>query len=411
MGSKYTTQSSSGYNASPPSDDGATTEANKVKWSTIKTKLTDTLKTFAESINSALVTALDHSARSVTISDTAVASDNERVIEVKTSSVNITLSDAATMAAGYMVTVANKSAGSITVSLATSTDTIDGATNTTQTINPNDVRKYIVNAAANGYLAVGSHYARGAGKSKEIYGLTYSNNGSDATNDIDIAAGGCMDATGVYWMQSAALTKQSDAAWAVGSAAGWLDTGAIGNNDYYIWTIARSDTGVVDSLLSLSSTAPTMPASYDYKRLIGWLKRSGGTIVAFNTYETEGGGIELAWTVPTLDVNLAATLTTARRTDAVKVPLNFSTEANLNVSLLDGTSTAVTICCPDQTDAAPSTTATPLATTFWVGTSGGTIINCKVRTSSAGLIAARATTATVDTYAVATLGFKWARRN
>lgn len=157
MGSKYTTQASSGYNASPPSDDGSTTEANKVKWSTIKTKLTDTLKTFGESINSALVTALDHSARSVTISDTAVASDNERVIEVKTSSVNITLSDATTMAAGYMVSIANQSTGSITVSLATSTDTIDMVTNATVTISAKSTLMYIVNAAANGYITKSSY--------------------------------------------------------------------------------------------------------------------------------------------------------------------------------------------------------------------------------------------------------------
>ena len=34
------------YNASPPSDDGAQTEANKIKWSTIKTKLGDPLNVF-----------------------------------------------------------------------------------------------------------------------------------------------------------------------------------------------------------------------------------------------------------------------------------------------------------------------------------------------------------------------------
>ncbi len=201
------------------------------------------------------------------------------------------------------------------------------------------------------------------GLTKAIHGLTYANNGSDATNDIDIATGGAMDATGAYWMALAsALTKQSDVAWAVGTNAGWLDTGAIGNNDYYIWLIARSDTGVVDSLLSLSSTAPTMPTNYDYKRLIGWIKRVGGTIVAFDTYETEGGGLELTWDVPTLDVNLVNTLTTARRTDAVKVPLNLSTIAHLNVIVFDGTSTGIVwIYCPDQADTAPSSSAAPTA--------------------------------------------------
>jgi len=244
-----------------------------------------------------------------------------------------------------------------------------------------------------------------------ISGLTYANNGSDATNDIDFAVGGAMDATGAYYMAiNSAITKQSDAAWAVGTNAGMLDAGAVGNSDYHVWLLARSDTGVVDILSSLSSTAPTMPANYSYKRLIGWFKRVGGTIVAFNTYETEGGGIELMWAAPTLDVNLAATLTTSRRTDALKVPLNFSTIALFNVEADDASNTLITVCCPDQTDAAPSATAAPLTSFISVVSQGG-YANMAVRTSSTGTVASRATTATVDNYRISTHGFRWARRN
>lgn len=247
-----------------------------------------------------------------------------------------------------------------------------------------------------------------------IQGLTISNNAGDATNDLDIAAGACRDATNAHNMVLTALTKQSDVAWAVGTNQGGLDTGAVGNNDYYIWAIKRADTGVKDILFSLSSTAPTMPANYGFKRLIGWFKRVAGAIVAFKTYETEGGGIEYSWDVPTLDVNLANTLTTSRRTDAVKVPLNFSVIANINVRVLDATtSQSAWICCPDQTDAAPSTTAAPLGTveSSSVAPQGGATFNLRVRTSSAGLIAARSTLSTVDFYLVSTMGFTWARRN
>jgi hypothetical protein len=247
-----------------------------------------------------------------------------------------------------------------------------------------------------------------AALNKAIYGLTYANNGADS---IDIAAGGAMDATGAYWMTAAALTKNITAAWAVGTAAGMLDTGAVGNSDYYLWLIARSDTGVVDYLGSLSSTAPTMPANYDFKRLIGWFKRVGATNVAFHTYESEGGGLEMNWDVPTLDVSLTNTLTTARRTDAIKVPLNFSVQANLNVQLTDVAGVVAHVCCPDQTDAAPSATVAPLGN-FSMG--GGAMQQGRqitVRTSATGTIAARADTATVDFYGVATIGFRWARRN
>lgn len=108
------------------------------------------------------------------------------------------------------------------------------------------------------------------------FGLTLTTNGSDATNDVDIAAGAAAsDTTPFYLMQLAsALTKRIDAAWAVGTNQGGLDTGVVGNNTYYIWLIQRSDTLVTDALFSLSNTAPTMPANYDRKRLIGYLYRA-----------------------------------------------------------------------------------------------------------------------------------------
>jgi hypothetical protein len=235
-------------------------------------------------------------------------------------------------------------------------------------------------------------------------------------NDLNINTGGAMDDTGAYWMTLAtALGKQSDVAWAVGGTtgapAGGLDTGAVGNNDYYIWLIARSDTGVVDALYSLSSTAPTMPTNYDFKRLIGWFKRVGATVVACHTYETEGGGLELLWDSPTLDINLANTLQVVRRTDAVKVPLNFSTTARLNVVASDSTTNfQAYIYCPDLSDLAPSTTVAPLSSVNSI-TSFGFAASLTVRTSAEGLIAARATLNSVDNYFVSTLGFTWARRN
>src|SRR5262245_55992518 len=62
-----------------------------------------------------------------------------------------------------------------------------------------------------------------------LWGLTLSNNAGDAVNDIDIAAGEASADDGSAVMAlAAALTKRSDAAWAVGTNQGGLDTGAIG---------------------------------------------------------------------------------------------------------------------------------------------------------------------------------------
>jgi hypothetical protein len=168
MGSKYSSQAVSGFDSSPPVDDGSATEANKVKWSTIQTKLASPLKTHAEAINTALVTALDQSCRTVSANDAASASDHDRTIQVTTSSVTITLADATTMAAGYVVSVANASSGNITVALATATDTIDSTTNATQIIHAKDTKRYIVNAAATGYLTA-SETKSGAYKTTQVF--------------------------------------------------------------------------------------------------------------------------------------------------------------------------------------------------------------------------------------------------
>lgn len=115
-----------------------------------------------------------------------------------------------------------------------------------------------------------------------LHGLEMANNGIDPTNDIDIEIGACRadDNLGDMVLGSA-LTKRLDAAWAVGTNQGGLDTGSISNATYHVWVIKRSDTGVVDVLLSLSATAPTMPANYDFKRRIGSIVRTGGAILGF----------------------------------------------------------------------------------------------------------------------------------
>ena len=118
-----------------------------------------------------------------------------------------------------------------------------------------------------------------------IGGLTISNNGSDAAKDIDIAVGSARDYTDAVTMTqgTAALTKRIDATWAVGDGNGGLDsTDAVAaNTGYGVYLIRRSDTGVVDVLISSDMTAAgsalTMPTSYNQKRLIGWVKTNASS--------------------------------------------------------------------------------------------------------------------------------------
>jgi hypothetical protein len=156
MGSKYSTVSISGYNSSPPSDDGSQTAANQVKWSTQKDKIGDPLKTAVEAINTALVTFTNFSSRSVTASDSTLATDHMKTIEIASttsSGKTISLMDAATAGAGYIVSVKNLSAYNQTVGRATSGDTLNGAT-ANITLSPNEGLTFKVNASADGYYSV-----------------------------------------------------------------------------------------------------------------------------------------------------------------------------------------------------------------------------------------------------------------
>lgn len=159
MGTKYGSGVTiTGYNSAPPSDDSSQSESNKVKWSTIKTKLPDPLKTAIEAVNSSLVTAFDQSVRSVTAADSTVAGDHNRTIQIAstvTASITISLGDAATMAAGYIVTVANQSTVACVVDRVTASNTINGTTASVP-IAPLESITFIVNSATNGYIAKSS---------------------------------------------------------------------------------------------------------------------------------------------------------------------------------------------------------------------------------------------------------------
>lgn len=151
--------------------------------------------------------------------------------------------------------------------------------------------------AAGGWVTTPSPALRG-----HLFGLTLSNNGTDSSNDIDIAAGeaASQDAAPAMMTLASALTKRLDAAWAVGSGNGGLDTGTKANNTWYhVWLIRRANTGAVDALFSTSATAPTMPANYSQRRRIGSVKTDGsGALLGFLQW-----GDKFIWGDRVVDVN------------------------------------------------------------------------------------------------------------
>jgi hypothetical protein len=103
-----------------------------------------------------------------------------------------------------------------------------------------------------------------------LAGLTLSTAGSSAT--FGIAAGVAANSTNTAMMSLLSAYTKTTAAWAVGSGNGALDIGAIAASTWYhVFLIRRLDTSVVDVLISLSATAPTLPANYTQFRRIGSL--------------------------------------------------------------------------------------------------------------------------------------------
>jgi hypothetical protein len=152
MGTKYSSNSASGYNATPPADDGTVSEANKGKWSTIKEKLADPVKTLADTINSELVTHFDNGPVAYTTNQTLGLTHYGQVIQVSGSGVTLTLSDASTLGAGWNCEmVSTDTSNTVTVARATASNTINETSSNISLLPLNHVRA-VVNAAATGFL-------------------------------------------------------------------------------------------------------------------------------------------------------------------------------------------------------------------------------------------------------------------
>lgn len=228
-----------------------------------------------------------------------------------------------------------------------------------------------------------------------IAGLTLSNNGSDATNDIDIAAGQAADASALTTMKlTSALTKRLDASWAVGTNQGGLDTGSIADGWYHMWLIQRPDTGVVDVLFSTSATSPTMPANYIYKRRIGSVRRVSSALVAFSQR-----GDEFLWLVQKNDNNNTGPSTTGTLY-TLSVPTGIKVISRARYSQNSGL-VAMLYTSPDQTDTAVDTTSSFTSINL---ASAIQAMVMEIRTNTSGQIRARATAA-VSSFIIDTIGW------
>ena len=213
---------------------------------------------------------------------TILTADKGSVINFNAASnATATLPSAVTMVDGWRITIRNIHETTTVAITPVGGQTVSELSSYTL-YNKND-GVTLVSDAANWHIADSAQPSIGHWFAGHLFGLTLSNNGTDATNDIDIAIGSAAsgDTVPAMMVLSTAITKRLDAVWAVGTGNGGLDTGSIANDVYHIWLIMRSDTGVVDALFSASATSPTMPTSYDKKRRIGSMIRASAAILPF----------------------------------------------------------------------------------------------------------------------------------
>lgn len=203
-----------------------------------------------------------------------------------------------------------------------------------------------------------------------IDGLTLSN-GTDTTNDINIAAGTCRDSTNTVNITiSTAMGKQLDANWAAGgttgSPAGMRNSAAgIADTTYHIYAVSKAD-GTADVYAHTSTTVATVlsalqaesgGASYLYARRIGSIVRRSAAIQQF----TQGSDGFFRMKTPTLDVSDTGLSTTFTNYTLASVPNGLSLRVHLNIALSHSSATrAVIIQNPSDTQTLPDTSAAPL---------------------------------------------------
>ena len=128
---------------------------------------------------------------------------------------------------------------------------------------------------------------------------------------------------------------------------GGLDTGSEANSTwYFIWLIGKTD-GTVSSILSLSSTTPTMPSGYTYKALMGAIYNdSGGDFIVIRqeddvvmieevTVLTAGGAtsptqVDISATVPSTAKRIIGTMTGIDNTSFTSATVTLETANALN---------------------------------------------------------------------------------
>ncbi|MBY3306163.1 hypothetical protein HFO04_25835 [Rhizobium laguerreae] len=231
-----------------------------------------------------------------------------------------------------------------------------------------------------------------SGVAGRLFGLTGSQNVTDAANDMDFSAGEAASAgaSPVIMVLASALTKRSDAAWAVGSGNGGMDTGTKPTSAWLHWyAIKRPDTGVVDVCCSASASAPTIggniPAAYTKYRRIRSTKTDGSGNILADSQD----GDEVLWQTAVKENGGAAysTGTTAALVTLAGVPSGFKVRAIMNATYTSASDSAgAFVSSPDEGDQALGVGNTLFNITNMQNASENASAGIEVRTNTSGQV-------------------------
>lgn len=239
----------------------------------------------------------------------------------------------------------------------------------------------------------------GAPLKGHLFGLTMSTAGASTT--LTVAAGEAADNTGARNMALGSSIAKTTAAWAVGTAAGGLDTGSIASNTWYhFYLVTRVDTGVVDVVFSTNASSPTLPANYTLFRRIGSARTDG----ASQWRKFVQVGDEFLWDTPVNDANSTSQSTTAVLY-TLTVPQGVQVLARIRGYFCSGVSIAfLLVSSPDEASAAVlGTTGNVTATNM--STSNGEAYHADIRTNTSGQIRAIANVTLSLSFTIATYGW------
>lgn len=188
-------------------------------------------------------------------------------------------------------------------------------------------------------------------------------NGTDATNDINIAAGVCRDSTNAVDITVPAISgKQLDANWAAGGAAGMRNSGAgITDTTYHIYAVRTAASATADIYAHTSTTVATVltalqaetgGSDYVYARRIGSIVRLSNAIVPFIQV---GEQFVLS---PPLNVTVSTAFDNTQRNYALPIPTGLSLLADVYVwGEVSGTLASIVVGHPSVTFASPTNTS------------------------------------------------------